>query len=111
VGSTVGLRAEATRNNQDFHVRLPETLDLNAAEPLRQALVEQRGRPVVLDGSHVARLGGLCLQVLVSAQKTWAEDGQEFRIEQCSLELQQQLDLFGAQDLYADSINPSAFGG
>jgi hypothetical protein len=90
VGSTEGLRPEATRNNQDFHVRLPETLDLNAAEPLRQALVEQR---------------------LVSAQKTWAEDGQEFRIEQCSLELQQQLDLFGAQDLYADSINPSAFGG
>ena len=99
------------RNYRTLVVRLPETLDLNAAEPLRQALVEHRGRPLVLDGSQVSRLGGLCLQVLVSARKTWAEDGQEFRIEQCSLELQQQLDLFGAQDLCADSINPNAFGG
>jgi chemotaxis protein CheX len=92
-------------------VRLPETLDLNAAEPLRQALAEHRGRPLVLDGSQVSRLGGLCLQVLVSAQKTWSEDGQEFRIELCSPELLDQLELFGAQDLCADSINPSAFGG
>ena len=92
-------------------MRLPEMLDLNAAEPLRQALVEHRGRPLVLDGSQVSRLGGLCLQVLVAAQKTWAKDGQAFRIERCSLELQQQLDLFGAQDLYAVSLYPSAFGG
>jgi chemotaxis protein CheX len=99
------------RNHRTSVVRLPETLDLNAAEPLRQALVEQRGRPLVLDGSQVARLGGLCLQVLVSAHKTWAEDGQEFRIELCSPELQHQFELFGAQDLCADSINPSAFGG
>ena len=92
-------------------MRLPETLDLNAAEPLRQALVEHRGRPLVLDGCEVARLGGLCLQVLVSAHKTWAEDGQEFRIERCSPEFRQQLQLFGAEDLCADSINPSAFEG
>jgi chemotaxis protein CheX len=92
-------------------VRLAETLDLNAAEPLRQALAEQRGRPVVLDGAQVTRLGGLCLQVLISAQKTWAEDGQEFRLEQCSPELAEQLRLLGANDLCADSYNPNAFGG
>jgi chemotaxis protein CheX len=90
---------------------LPETLDLNAAEPLRQALVEQRGHPLVLDGSQVERLGGLCLQVLLSAQKTWAEDGQEFRLERCSPELMQQLQLFGAEDLPADPFNTRAFGG
>jgi len=99
------------RNYRTLVVRLPETLDLNAAEPLRQALVEHRGRPLVLDGSQVSRLGGLCLQVLVSAHKTWTEDGQEFRLEQCSSDLRRQLELFGAQDLFADSINPSVFGG
>ena len=92
-------------------MRLAETLDLNAAEPLRQALAEQRGHPVALDGSQVARLGGLCLQVLVSAYKTWLEDGQEFRLERCSPDLVDQLRLFGSQDLCADPFNPSAFGG
>jgi chemotaxis protein CheX len=86
-------------------------LDLNAAEPLRQALVEQRGRALTLDGSQVERLGGLCLQVLISAHKTWAEDGQDLRLEHCSPELVQQLQLFGAEDLSADSLNTRAFGG
>lgn len=92
-------------------MRLPETLDLNAAEPLRQALVEHRGRPLVLDGSQVDRLGGLCLQVLVSAHKTWAEDGQEFRLENSSDELRQKLALFGSEDLMNDHFNKQAFGG
>jgi chemotaxis protein CheX len=92
-------------------VRLAETLDLNAAEPLRQALAEQRGQPVVLDGSQVTRLGGLCLQVLISAHRTWTEDGQEFRLEHCSPELTEQLRLLGSLDLCADSYNPNAFGG
>lgn len=92
-------------------MQLPETLDLNAAEPLRQALAEQRGHPVMLDGSQVTRLGGLCLQVLLSARKTWADDGQEFRLEQCSPELFEHLRLLGSQDLCVDSYNPNAFGG
>jgi chemotaxis protein CheX len=86
-------------------------LDLNAAEPLRQALVELRGQPLALDGSGVERLGGLCLQVLVSAYKTWTEDGQDFHIEDCSPELRQKLALFGSCDLTSDSINNNAFGG
>ena len=95
----------------DSAVVLAETLDLNAAEPLRQALAELRGQPVLLDGSQVTRLGGLCLQVLVSARKTWAEDGQDFHLDRCSPELLEQLRLFGAEDLSADSLNHDAFGG
>jgi chemotaxis protein CheX len=91
-------------------VQLAEILDLNAAEPLRQALVERRGAPVVLDGSNVGRLGGLCLQVLISAQKTWAEDGYDFRLERCSTALLEQLRLLGAADLSADSFHNDALG-
>lgn len=73
--------------------------------------MEHRGRPLVLDGSQVDRLGGLCLQVLVSAHKTWAEDGQEFRLENSSDELRQKLALFGSEDLMNDHFNKQAFGG
>jgi chemotaxis protein CheX len=110
MGSTETLEKERIREGRPV-VRLAETLDLNAAEPLRQALAEQRGRPVALDGSQVARLGGLCLQVLVSAHKTWVEDGQEFHIDHASPELIDQLRLLGSLDLCADPFNPNAFGG
>jgi len=55
-------------------VRLPEILDLRAAAPLARELSSLRGVPVTLDASHVTRIGGLCLQVLLSAQMTWRAD-------------------------------------
>jgi chemotaxis protein CheX len=61
-------------------MNLPQILDLAAAAPLRQALLEARGQPLELDASRVERLGGLCLQVLLSAQAVWAADGYAFRI-------------------------------
>lgn len=54
---------------------LPEFLDLKAAVPLHRALLDQRGKDVEVDASQVRRLGGLCLQVLLSAVSTWAADG------------------------------------
>lgn len=65
-------------------VRLPETLDLKAAGPLRDMLMEARGAPVEIDASGVERLGGLCLQVLLSAEATWAADTQPFSISTAS---------------------------
>ncbi len=56
---------------------LPELLDLNAAAPLRQALLERRGEDLEVDASSVRRLGGLCLQVLLSAGSAWAADKHE----------------------------------
>ena len=53
---------------------LPEFLDLRAALPLRQALLERRGEDLEVDASGVRRLGTLCLQVLISAMSTWAAD-------------------------------------
>ncbi|HEY0438088.1 MAG TPA: STAS domain-containing protein [Phenylobacterium sp.] len=77
-------------------VRLPEIMDLNAARPLAADLLELRGGAVTLDGSQVTRLGGLCLQVLLSAQATWAADGQAFQVAAPSPEFDQTLSLFGA---------------
>lgn len=59
---------------------LDPVLDLRAAGPLRAALLERRGAALRVDASGVERLGGLCLQVLLSAQHTWAEDGLSFAI-------------------------------
>ncbi|WP_312780798.1 STAS domain-containing protein [Brevundimonas sp.] len=57
-------------------ITLPAVLDLRAAEPLKAQLLAVRGQETALDASAVERLGGLCLQVLLSALATWRADGQ-----------------------------------
>jgi chemotaxis protein CheX len=59
-------------------IALPETLDLKAAAPLKQASSNAAARTIEVDADQVRRLGGLCLQVLLAARKAWAEDGKVF---------------------------------
>ena len=80
-------------------ITLGESLDMNAAGPLARALLERRGQPVSLDASQVRRVGGQCLQVLLSAQSTWVADGAEFQITDPSSEFADGLALMGAADL------------
>jgi chemotaxis protein CheX len=54
---------------------LPNILDLKAAVPLAESLLSMRGSDLVIDASNVERVGGQCLQVLVSAVSTWQADG------------------------------------
>jgi chemotaxis protein CheX len=61
-------------------MRLPQILDIGAAAPLWSELARARGGPIDLDASQVERLGGLCLQVLLSAQAAWVADAAAFRI-------------------------------
>jgi chemotaxis protein CheX len=77
-------------------VVLPAVLDIQQAGPLREQLLALRGQPVVVDGSLVDRLGGLCLQVLISAQQTWAGDGVSMVIDQASEAFAEQWNAFGA---------------
>jgi chemotaxis protein CheX len=81
-------------------VGLPSNLDLQAAEPLRAELMALRGRPVDLDASQVNRMGGLCLQVLLSARATWSADGLPLRLEQPSEAFTEQLAAFGNPELH-----------
>jgi chemotaxis protein CheX len=57
---------------------LDSVLDLNAAGSLHSKLMTARGSDLVIDASAVERAGALCIQVLMSAAKTWEE-------EKCSL--------------------------
>lgn len=77
-------------------VILPAVLDLQYAEPLRAELLGLRGQSVTIDGSAVERLGGLCLQVLISAQQSWAADGQMLSIAPTSEAFADQWKMFGA---------------
>ena len=78
---------------------LPASLDIQQAAPLQARLLALRGQAVTLDGSAVERLGGLCLQVLLSAQCTWIGDGQTLRISPVSEAFARQWTAFGAPAL------------
>lgn len=80
-------------------ISLAPVLDLQAAEPLRAELMALRGRVLNIDASQVSRLGGLCLQVLLSARKTWVEDGLRLKVEEASDAFNEQWSGFGAPDL------------
>ena len=75
---------------------LEPILDIKAAAPLQGALLARRGQAVEIDGSAVQRLGALCLQVLISAHRTWADDGAPFTIAPRSEALDDALRQFGA---------------
>ena len=77
-------------------VRLGQVLDLNAAGPLANELLAVRGRNVDVDASAVERLGAQCLQVLLSARRTWDADGAEFSVVSPSSEFTSTLALLGA---------------
>jgi len=83
---------------------LPENLDLKAAGPLRGMLMEARGAGVEIDASGVQRLGGLCLQVLLSAEATWATDGHPFVISAASPAFAEGAQRMGAHTLAPDLI-------
>lgn len=76
-------------------LRLPEFLDLPAATPLARALLERRGQPIVIDGSSVHQLGAQCVQVLLSAKRTWGADGVPLSIVKCAPRMIEDLQYLG----------------
>ncbi len=79
-------------------VELDAVLALNAAAALAERLLAVRGRPVRLDASGVQRLGAQGLQVLLSAEQTWAGDANAFEIVAPSDRFLADWRLFGAPD-------------
>ena len=77
-------------------LQLADSLDMTAAGPLVQSLIERRGQPLTLDASNVRRVGGQCLQALLSAEATWAADGAAFSIVDPSPEFADGVALMGA---------------
>ena len=82
-------------------IRLHPVLDLKAAAPLRDEFLAARGTPVTVDAADVQRLGGLCVQVLLSARATWAADDQPLVLKHPSDDFLEGLTLFGASPFTA----------
>jgi chemotaxis protein CheX len=77
-------------------ITLGQVLDLNAAGPLANEILALRGRSLDVDASAVERLGAQCLQVLLSARRTWDADGTAFALVSPSNEFTTTLALLGA---------------
>jgi len=84
-------------------VSLPAVLDLQAADPLRAEILALRGRPLDIDASQVARMGGLCLQVLLSARATWMADGLPLSVDQPSDAFLEQMAAFGNPEVHVQA--------
>ena len=89
-------------------LQLEPVLDLGAAERLHGQLMGLRGAPLDINASQVERLGGLCLQVLLSARDTWRADGQTAVISQPSSAFDDAWALFAAPGVsdFTDLPNP-----
>jgi chemotaxis protein CheX len=78
-----------------FVFELPENLDMPAAAPLAEALSKCVGEPLALDAARVARLGASCLQVMLSAARTWNSVGDPLTLQNPSARFLEDLNLLG----------------
>jgi chemotaxis protein CheX len=76
-------------------LRLPEVLDLLAAAPLAETLLNSRGANVVIDASPVQRVGTQCLQVLLCAASAWRTEGLSLAVANRSPAFAEGLQLLG----------------
>ena len=74
---------------------LDKVLDLNAAGSLHSKLMALRGSNLVIDASAVERVGALCIQVLMSARKTWEEEKLNLTFSRMSDALMKTMQLSG----------------
>ena len=77
-------------------IALPESLDFDAAGPLLDQIKSAKGADLELNASRVSRLGVACLQVMLSAEKTWREEGHALRLTERSPAIDDFLRLMGA---------------
>lgn len=76
-------------------IKLAPVLGITAAAPLTNEFLLVRGKDVSVDASEVERIGGQCLQVLLSAAATWSHDGMEFELVEPSNHLIEALETTG----------------
>ncbi|MBD3787929.1 MAG: STAS domain-containing protein [Sphingomonadales bacterium] len=74
---------------------LPPRLDLSQVGALTNAIRARAGAGLVLDAGEVTHLGGLGLQVLLSAAQSWRAAGQSLSINPRSEAFDEALTLFG----------------
>jgi len=98
--------AAAPRGGAEDVLFLPISLDLLAARPLAAALLELRGKPLAIDASAVGQVGAQCVQVLLSAKRTWDADGVSLSIVNCATRMIEDLKLIGIDRMLATGELP-----
>ncbi len=78
-------------------IELSDNLDMPLAAPLAQAFTRHVGSPVVIDASRVNRLGASCLQVMLSAARTWKAQGDALTLKDPSPRFLEDLGLLGLE--------------
>lgn len=74
---------------------LPARFDAAAVPDLLERLLAERGADLTLDADEVEKITGPALQLLVSAFRTWREDGVRLRLSNPSPYLMTALDKLG----------------
>ena len=74
---------------------LDPALGYAGAGALKDQLLQLSGKNLTLDASNVEHLGASCLQVLLSAMKTWREGGLDFEITNTSEQFEECLGRLG----------------
>ena len=85
-------------------IELRGVLNVTAALPTAKQFIEHRGRDIFVDGANVQHLGGQGLQILLSALRTWTEDGLSFVLGNCSEKMIADLKLFGFEPHYFTAV-------
>ena len=79
-------------------IRLSRSLNGAYLPDLCEALDGLRGGDAKLDASDVEHVGALCLQVLISARRTWKAEHHSLEILAASDEFIRDINLLGCQD-------------
>lgn len=64
----------------DDVLKLPQTLDVAAVRAVREDLLVRRGKAVTIDASDLERIGGLGIELLISAKRQWQNDEQALQL-------------------------------
>lgn len=86
-------------SEESFRIDLPEKLDSAAAQGLYDQFNAQKDTNLHLNGEHVSKIGGLCLQVLIAAKEEWSRQNLTLEIHSPSDSLGDFLNAIGRTDL------------